>query len=114
MRTRSQQEIENNRRSARRSYEKDPIGKRAYRLAWRYRTRYGTTPEEVAQKIEQQGNACAICGTSFTEARPCIDHNHRTITPRAILCQRCNVLVGFLESELAPIGQAYIEAWHEE
>lgn len=81
---------------------------------WRLASRYGTTRDEVEQRKVEQGNACAICGKSFEETRPCIDHDHGLTKPRGILCQRCNVLVGWLESDLRPIGEAYIEAWKNE
>lgn len=115
---------------------KDPEKKRAYRAAYyashreealtyqaayasahreqrsaRSRGRkYGLTPEGVEAKRVEQDNACAICGAEFIRT-PHIDHNHQTGEVRALLCTRCNILVGFLEHQLAPIAGAYIAQW---
>ena len=46
----------------------------------------------------KQDNKCAICGTSdWGRPSPCIDHNHRTGKVRALLCNRCNRVLGLAE-----------------
>ncbi len=73
--------------------------------------RFGITPDRFNQMLEEQGNACAICGTLFREdQRICFDHDH-TCCPvpasghtrscgkclRGLLCVRCNTWLGWLE-----------------
>jgi hypothetical protein len=37
-----------------------------------------------------QGGGCAICGAKPGTRRLHIDHDHRTMTLRGLLCHRCN------------------------
>lgn len=57
------------------------------------RSRYGETPESIAQRLAKQGGVCAICGKKPS---------------RQILCVRCNLSLGFLESGWYERGLAYL------
>lgn len=37
-----------------------------------------------------QGGGCAICGRPAKTRRLDLDHDHRTMTVRGLLCHRCN------------------------
>lgn len=53
--------------------------------------RYGLTANELRVLIDEQGDACAICGTPPTPGRGlCVDHCHTTGVVRGLLCSRCN------------------------
>ena len=54
---------------------------------------------------QEQGNVCALCGGSFTDAKlkgkklvpkltPTLDHNHTTGIIRGVLCSNCNGMEG--------------------
>lgn len=59
---------------------------------------YGITEEDYTKMLEQQDHKCAICGTSdWGRPSPCIDHDHITGEVRALLCNRCNRVLGFVE-----------------
>ncbi len=65
---------------------------------------YGLTTDQLESMREDQANLCAICGEPETKARAdghvfalAVDHNHVTGEVRALLCYRCNQLVGWLE-----------------
>lgn len=45
------------------------------------------------QWMKQQAQ-CKICGKVFSDD-DCIDHNHKTLKLRALLCNRCNNMIGF-------------------
>lgn len=45
----------------------------------------------------RQGKACAICGAS--EGRLVVDHCHRTLRIRGVLCSKCNLGLHFIERE---------------
>lgn len=47
-----------------------------------------------------QNNACAICKISFYLTKVYIDHDHKTGKFRGLLCNRCNVALGYIESSL--------------
>lgn len=68
------------------------------------KNRYGLTQEQFNEMIKLQGNKCMICQRFFYSAkhtRPCIDHDHKTGKLRGIVCDRCNVLLGTAEDNVA-------------
>ena len=50
---------------------------------------------------EEQGGRCACCGefTSFSHGA-CLDHDHRSGVVRAVLCRRCNLMVGICKEDV--------------
>jgi hypothetical protein len=80
--------------------------RKAYSRAWHKagggkKSRYGITPEQYAELLAEQGNACAICTTEFLidhgDRGPHIDHDHRSGQVRGLLCKGCNARLGWLE-----------------
>lgn len=69
---------------------------RGYKRRYHLMKKYGITPEDVYAMIESQGCKCAICGEKKTNL--VVDHDHDTMAVRAMLCQSCNVFVGYLET----------------
>ena len=64
---------------------------------YRERSRYKIDPEAFrAQKMEEQEGRCGICRVLFSETKrgAFIDHDHRTDSPRGLLCDHCNRLIG--------------------
>lgn len=60
----------------------------------RLKREYATTPEEVDQKLKEQGG-CGICGTkSPTKKGWDTDHCHKSQKFRGVLCHKCNLLLG--------------------
>ena len=75
-------------------------GKRSYYL----RSTFGITIEEYDLMLEAQGGLCAICRepevvadpkNSETMKRLAVDHDHNTGKVRGLLCQRCNMGLGY-------------------
>lgn len=64
--------------------------------------RLGFTPELFDQMIEAQKNTCALCGTD-TPGGPrnvwSADHDHKTGSPRGLLCMSCNATLGHIEAK---------------
>lgn len=65
-----------------------------------------------------QGGLCAICKKQMTPHGKTADsavrdHDHTKNTPRGLLCDRCNRLLGVLEKGAEFVGAcfAYIERW---
>ena len=64
------------------------------------------------EMVEKQGDRCAICGTS--EKRNArgkkrywsVDHDHETGKIRALLCQKCNALIGLAQDDIAVLERA--------
>jgi hypothetical protein len=61
---------------------------------------YGMSLVEFNSHLKEQGGLCAICKTDdWGKKSPSIDHNHHTGKFRAILCNRCNWILGFVEKK---------------
>jgi hypothetical protein len=82
------------------------------------KSKFGITFEERTKMLENQGNRCAICGTTnppFNQGRRdgwCIDHCHayenRTggIKIRGILCIACNGMLGLAKDNIQTLISA--------
>ena len=57
---------------------------------------YGISLAEYDEMLEEQGNGCAICGTSPEKngRRLDVDHCHTTGKIRGLLCHSCNLGIG--------------------
>lgn len=64
---------------------------------------YGITLEQFEEIFEAQGRVCKICKTDTPNGRHRSwhvdhDHNRKEKHVRGILCQRCNLILGQLET----------------
>lgn len=57
---------------------------------------YGLTPEQYAVMRKAQHGRCAICRRR-SPRRLHVDHCHRTGRLRALLCNRCNLGIGYFD-----------------
>lgn len=65
----------------------------------RLKSRYGITIEQYNDLLKKQNGVCALCYKE--DMRPLsVDHNHKTKKIRALLCFKCNVLLGFINEDL--------------
>lgn len=80
-------------------------------LDWSVRFRYGLSLAEYEAKLESQNYKCMICSRDASEFKKGLglDHNHATGQRRDFLCSPCNFMIGVLESDLRPLGDAYLE-----
>lgn len=58
---------------------------------------YGITVADFHAMVARQNGCCAVCGTK-PKIRLDIDHNHASGAVRGLLCRRCNLALGFVES----------------
>lgn len=61
------------------------------RKDYNLRKRYGVTLEQFNAILAAQGNVCAVCKEGNKVF--CLDHNHKTLKVRGILCLACNLRV---------------------
>lgn len=54
-------------------------------------SRYGITIEQFEAILESQGNKCPVC--LGEDKIFCVDHNHKTMKIRGIVCSNCNLRV---------------------
>ena len=59
---------------------------------WQLKTRYGLTPNALAEMLAKQGGFCALCPKELS--KPHVDHCHNTGKVRGLLCHQCNIRLG--------------------
>jgi len=61
--------------------------------------KFGITLEQYNKQLTDQDGKCIICGKTPEEngKRLAVDHNHTTGKNRDLLCNNCNVTIGFIE-----------------
>ena len=91
------------------------MNKQSYRMQ-NYKARlrkYGLTENDHMRMIDRQDNNCYICGRDGATEKNglCIDHCHETGVVRKLLCNRCNFVVGIVESDFERLALAlqYVE-----
>jgi hypothetical protein len=64
--------------------------------------------DEYLHLLEQQNNACAICGIDASELNRelSVDHNHETLQIRGLLCTYCNVGLGYFKDDTTLLSMA--------
>ena len=64
---------------------------------------YGITLEQYDEKLAEQHNCCAICGTlvpGHNHKHFSVDHDHENGKIRGLLCHYCNRGLGFLRDDI--------------
>ena len=71
-----------------------------------YRAKYGLTPAEAD---EMKSGGCDLCGTKSGKLN--IDHCHNSGRVRGVLCNACNLMIGWLERAHANMDKikSYLE-----
>lgn len=89
---------------------KQPKG---YSKKYQIKTRYGITLEQHKEMYVQQNGCCAICDKPIPYNKVHTDHQHSNGKVRALLCVRCNTMLGLVESapELIQRIFKYIEKY---
>jgi hypothetical protein len=92
----------------------DPLKKKSQHLKYLY----GITLEEYNEKLERQGNGCAICGIKIPGGNGkhfYVDHNHITGQVRDLLCHNCNYVIGYAKEDVEILREVarYLVNWSE-
>ena len=62
--------------------------------------KYNLSYEDWVRQWTGQDGECAICGQPFDQHSDAyVDHNHKTGEVRGLLCNRCNLGIGFLNDD---------------
>lgn len=71
---------------------------------------YGITREKYIEMLSSQGGLCAICKspTARWKKQFHVDHCHKSLNIRGLLCNRCNPMLGWFETYREEIS-AYLE-----
>lgn len=89
------------RRKAARNFQRKNYGTNGTNL----HRQLGVTFAEVEQMKEEQGWACKICGR-VPEKTLHLDHCHKTMKVRGLLCRPCNKALGFFEDDIERLKNA--------
>lgn len=91
-------------------YERTKEARKQYRAKWRranwrkllgysLKRKFGLSLEQFDLMLKAQGNRCFVCKSDFSkENLPNVDHCHKTLTVRGLLCRSCNYAEGFLKT----------------
>lgn len=109
---------------------KHPYCKTCARLATREAAlsrKFNVTPSQYEMMLAAQGGGCAICGKTPEEngKRLAVDHDHACcpsisescgLCVRALLCSRCNSVLGYFNDDVDLVGNAlaYLLEWEAE
>ena len=87
------------------------------RRRWNRKKKYNFPHELYIERLEEQGEVCAICGTDTPGGRGQFhaDHDHSTSKPRGVLCHNCNVALGNFQDnpEILKAAIEYLEKYSE-
>jgi len=86
-----------------------------YSRQYSFRGKYKLSKKDWEGLWYAQDGRCAICDKFFTNLKDThVDHNHKTNKTRSLLCNKCNLGIGFFndDPELLKIARRYlIMAW---
>lgn len=68
--------------------------------------RFGLTPNDYQDVLDEQGGGCAICGKTARVTTLAVDHDHKTGQVRGILCRRCNSALGLFNDDPEMLKEA--------
>jgi len=70
---------------------------------FRLENKYGITEFQYDQMIKDQNYKCIICGK---EIKLVVDHDHKTMKIRGLLCGNCNKMLGFANDNVDNLQKA--------
>ncbi len=75
---------------------------------FRLKRDYGISIDDYNSLLKAQNNRCAICGieNSKTKKDLDIDHDHKTGEIRGLLCNKCNILLGYCNENIFVLDNA--------
>jgi len=76
----------------------------------------GWTPEQYEVELKAQDEKCAICRQPMSRRKLDGDHNHRTGQRRGILCNGCNLMLGFADDDpkILDAAAAYLRKYEKD
>ena len=74
-----------------------------WRRNYQLQRSFGITAEQYNLMFQEQHGLCYLCGKSqeINGRRLSVDHCHKTTRVRRLLCDQCNIALGYVETSLA-------------
>jgi hypothetical protein len=92
---------------SRRYIQKPQIYSEEKRRIATYKYEYGISIEKYNELFKQQEDRCAICKETNPELKRLpVDHCHKTLTVRGLLCGSCNRALGLFKDDVKRIQEA--------
>lgn len=79
-------------------------------LCYKHRSlwhKYGLTPDAYANLLELQNYKCKLCGEDMNDD-VVVDHCHRKEAIRGLVHRRCNIIIGYVESDADKISAVQV------
>ena len=75
--------------------------------------KYGLVQEDYDFMFYEQGGMCKLCGFKAKFRNLSVDHDHKTLKVRGLLCSECNLGLGKFKDDPAVLREAarYLEAY---
>ena len=95
-------------KAANKYYRKNRDKRLADMKIYDLKKKYSITPEQLEVMYKEQDNCCKICNThkDNTKMGLVIDHCHKTLEVRGLLCHNCNVALGHLKDDTELLDKA--------
>ena len=71
-----------------------------------YIRKFGITLEDYNKMFADQEGKCGICGKHQLDKNLSVDHDHKTMEVRGLLCQPCNLGLGKLGDNIEGVENA--------
>jgi hypothetical protein len=79
---------------------------------------FGITLKQYIAMFESQKGLCAICHQeeAYNDNLLCVDHDHERKIIRALLCRRCNLVLGYAQDNISVLENAveYLKYWGQQ
>lgn len=92
-------------------WQQSDIGRKTARKA-HLAQKYDITLQQYDEMLKEQNNCCVICGTGVENCDKgsgnhlVVDHCHTTNKVRGLLCNPCNLLLGYAKDNVAILQSA--------
>lgn len=74
-----------------------------------YKKQYGITVEHYDEMFKKQNGCCAICKEpKLLDRNLAVDHCHNSKKVRGLLCQGCNMGLGFFKDDINLLSKAIL------
>ena len=89
--------------------QENPDKYKLYLRKSKLKTFYGVSLDDYNEMFSNQKGCCEICGKHQSQENRAlsVDHNHTTGEVRKLLCGRCNLLVGQIETNIDIIDSVF-------
>lgn len=95
-----------NKKAEKRYYEKNKELIKERSRKNQLKRRYSTTKGEIKKLLINQKYLCKICGNDIKNIKQCIDHDHSNGIIRGILCNNCNLGLGWFKDNITILENA--------